>query len=83
MFSALFILTTVWSVFMEIQVGAQVFAENEEWIGEVVKVVRDTWSGEVKTLLVSDSTPANAQMFSVSQVLEAGEERIRIDTNRE
>ena len=68
---------------MEIQVGAQVFDKNGERFGEVVKVVRDIWSGEIKKFLVSDSTPSNAELFSLSQVLEASEERIRIDITRE
>jgi len=68
---------------MEIQLGAQVFDNNGERFGEVVKVVRDIWSGEIKKFLVSDSTPSNAEIFSASQVLEASEERIRIDITRE
>ena len=68
---------------MEIQVGAEVINGDGKRYGEVVKVIRDTWSGEITKFLVSDSTPANAELFSTAQVLEASAKKIRLDTNRD
>jgi sporulation protein YlmC with PRC-barrel domain len=64
---------------LEIEVGSQVIDKNGEKLGEVVKVVRDTWSGEINKFLVSESTPANGYLFATDQVLESNNGNIRLD----
>jgi sporulation protein YlmC with PRC-barrel domain len=64
---------------MEIEIGAEVTDRNGKQLGKVVKVIPDIWSGEVKRFLVSQSTLTNAEVFSIDQVTDVDDKRVRLN----
>jgi len=64
---------------MEIGIGAEVTDRNGKRLGKVVKVIPDMWSGEIKRFLVSQSTLSNATVFSIDQVTDVDDKRVRLD----
>ena len=64
---------------MEIEVGAEVTDRNGKQLGKVVKVIPDMWSGEVTRFLVSQSTLTNAEVFSIDQVTDVDDKRVRLN----
>ena len=65
-------------VTMEIRYGAQVVDKNERVLGSVDRLIRDTWSGEIKRFMVCRKTPAADLFLRPEDILEATDTRVKL-----
>lgn len=63
---------------MEIRYGAQVVDKNEKLLGSVDRLIRDTWSGEIKKFMVCQKAPAADLFLRPEDVLEATDTRVKL-----
>lgn len=63
---------------MEIRYGTQVVDRNERVLGSVDRLIRDTWSGEIKRFMVCRKAPAADLFFTPEDVLEATDAKVKL-----
>ena len=68
---------------MELEYGAKVIDKNGEVLGRVDHIARDTWSGEIRKLLVRRKAPAQDLFFSPEDVAEATKDKIKLRVTSE
>ena len=63
---------------MELEYGAKVIDKNGEILGHVNHIARDTWTGEIRKLLVRRKAPAQDLFFSPEDVAEVTKGKIKL-----
>lgn len=63
---------------MEIKYGAQVVDKNEKHLGSVDRLIRDTWSGEIKRFMICRKGPASDLFLRPEDVLEATDTKVKL-----
>jgi sporulation protein YlmC with PRC-barrel domain len=63
---------------MEIEYGAEVIDKNDEVLGTVDHLIRDSWAGQIRKFMVRQKAPDRDLLFSPQDVLEATKSRIKV-----
>jgi sporulation protein YlmC with PRC-barrel domain len=63
---------------MEIEYGAEVVDRDGKVLGTVDHLMRNTWTGEMSKFMIRRKAPDSDLLFSVEDVLEATESKIRL-----
>lgn len=64
---------------MEIEYGSEVSDRNGKVLGMVDYVIRNSWTGEISKFMVRRESPNKDLMFSLQDVLEVAESKIKIN----
>ena len=68
---------------MELKYGAEVTDKNGEVLGTVYRLIRDTWTGEIRKFVVRREAPHIDVFLSPDDVLELTEDRVKINVSSE
>jgi sporulation protein YlmC with PRC-barrel domain len=63
---------------MEIEYGSEVIDRDGKVLGTVDYVIRNSWTGEISKFMVRRSPPDRDLLFSLQDVLEAAESKIKL-----
>ncbi len=63
---------------MEIEYGSEVIDRDGKALGTVDYVIRNTWTGEISKFKVRRGPPSRDLLFSLQDVLEATESKIKL-----
>ncbi len=66
---------------MEIEYGAEVIDKNDEVLGTVDHLIRDSWTGQIRKFMVRQKLPDNDLLFSPQDVLEATKSKIKVNNS--
>jgi hypothetical protein len=66
---------------MDIEYGTKVIDREGNALGTVVRVIRDSWTGEIRKFGVNHDTPRGELMFSPDQILDIKETEIKLDVS--
>ncbi|MBN1693306.1 MAG: hypothetical protein JW845_07115 [Dehalococcoidales bacterium] len=66
---------------MDIEYGTEVIDREGNSLGTVDRVIRDSWTGEIRKFSVTKDTPDNALMFSPKQILGLEKTKIKVDVS--
>ena len=63
---------------MEIDYGSEVIDRDGKVLGTVDYVIRNSWTGEISKFMVRRGQPDRDLLFSLQDVLEAAESKIKV-----
>jgi len=66
---------------MDIEYGTEVTDREGNALGTVVRVIRDSWTGEIRKFSVNRDPPGNELMFSPEEILDQKETKIKLDVS--
>jgi hypothetical protein len=64
---------------MRVEFGSEVVDKDEESLGTVDYVVRNSWTGEISKFIVYRQPPREDLSFSPQDILEATESRVKVN----
>jgi sporulation protein YlmC with PRC-barrel domain len=64
---------------MQIEYGAEVVDKSGKVLGTINYIIRDTWTGEIRKLMIRKKLPDKDLMFSPQDVLEATKSKIKVN----
>lgn len=64
---------------MEIEFGTEVIDKNDEVLGTVDHLVRNTWTGEISKFMVRRKAPDSDLLFSPQDVLEVTNDAVKLN----
>jgi sporulation protein YlmC with PRC-barrel domain len=64
---------------MEIEFGTEVIDKNNEVLGTVDHLVRNTWTGEISKFIVRRKAPDSDLLFSPQDVLEVTNDTVKLN----
>jgi hypothetical protein len=66
---------------MDIEYGTKVVDREGNALGTVVRVIRDSWTGEIRKFSVNHDPLGSELMFSPDQILDIKETEIKLDVS--
>jgi sporulation protein YlmC with PRC-barrel domain len=66
---------------MDIEYGTEVIDREGNALGTIDRVIRDSWTGEIRKFSVNQDTPGNELMFSPEEILDSEKTRIKVDVS--
>jgi sporulation protein YlmC with PRC-barrel domain len=69
--------------FMDIEYGTEVIDREGNALGTIDRVIRDSWTGEIRKFSVNQDAPGNELMFSPEEILVQDENKIKIDVSQD
>ncbi|MBN1161625.1 MAG: hypothetical protein JXA17_06750 [Dehalococcoidales bacterium] len=68
---------------MDIEYGTEVVDREGNALGTIDRVIRDSWTGEIRKFSVNQDTPGNELMFSPEEILVQDKNKIKIDVSQD
>lgn len=66
---------------MDIEYGIEVIDRDGNILGTIDRVIRDSWTGEIRKFSVNRYDTGNELLFSPDKILDSEETRIKVDVS--
>jgi len=68
---------------MEVEYGAKVIDKNNETLGTINQIIRDTWTGKIRKFVVLREAPAKDLFLSPADTTEVTKDAVKLNITRE
>ncbi len=66
---------------MDIEYGTEVIDREGNTLGTIDRVIRDSWTGEIRKFSVNRDDAGNELLFSPDEILDSEKTRIKVDVS--
>lgn len=67
---------------MDIDYGTKVIDREGNSLGTVVRIIRDSWTGEIRKFSVNQGHPSDEIMFSPKEILGLEKNKIKLNVSK-
>jgi sporulation protein YlmC with PRC-barrel domain len=68
---------------MDIEYGTEVIDREGNALGTIDRVIRDSWTGEIRKFSINQDSSSNELLFSPEEILESEETKIKLDVSQD